>query len=49
MIEVCKYFELRNDVGEWCTLHDKTCVECLDEKSEGYIENCPDKEVESDN
>ena len=46
MIEVCKYFELRNDVGEWCTLHDKTCVECLDEKSEGYIENCLYKEVE---
>lgn len=49
MIKVCKHFELFSDVGEWCTKHDKTCVECLDERCKDYKENCPDKEVEHGN
>jgi len=47
--KACRYFEFREDIGEWCKLKQCTCLECLDTKSLYYVEKCPDRENEMDN
>jgi len=37
---VCPLFEYSEWLGEWCTLHNWTCSECLDSKSPYYEHPC---------